>query len=143
SLTSGPTLYDAANRRSLPSNRKIYPRSASHSLTTFSAIVSNTDCRSTADWLIALSTSEVAFCCSSDSFSLRSSSAIFSFGSAMGRRRLGAAFGALRRGDVLYRCLAALPAALPRRFIAAPESRRRHRTHLSKYIGRGYVRFGS
>ena len=49
----------------------MYARSASHSLTAFSAIVSNTACKLEAELLITLRISAVAVCCSSDSLSSR------------------------------------------------------------------------
>ena len=64
---SKPALWLATARSSFPSNRKIYPRSASQSLTAFSAIVSNTACKSEPELLMTLSTSLVAVCCSRDS----------------------------------------------------------------------------
>src|ERR1035437_8276310 len=66
------------------------------------------------------STSEVALCCSSASFNLRSISAIFSFASAAEGLRRRAAFGALRRLGfvVTLRCF----------FIASPANRCTRRT---------------
>src|SRR5262245_23874441 len=67
SLSSGDTLYDAAERRSLPSNRKRNALSASHNLTAFSTSVSKMGCSSNAVRLMTLSTSAVAVCCWRDS----------------------------------------------------------------------------
>ena len=73
---------------------------------------------------MTLSTSDVAVCCSSASFSLRSSSSIFSLASAAGGLR--PTFSALRCFNVLRRCVfAALPPALSRRLIASPEAQDR------------------
>ena len=87
--------------------------------TAFSSIALNTGSKWPGELLITFRISEVAVCCSSASFSLCSSSAIFS--SAVGGLR--PTFGALRRFNVLRRCVsAALPPTLSRGLIASPEA---------------------
>ena len=58
--SENPSIIARDGMKPLAVDRKIYPRSASHSLTAFSAIVSETACRSEAEELMILSTSAVA-----------------------------------------------------------------------------------
>ena len=72
---------------------------------------------------MTFSTSEVAVCCSSASFSSRVRALICSCGPAAERLRRCAVFGALWRCNVLGRCV--FPSLLPvllRRLIASPEA---------------------
>ena len=92
-----------------------------HSLAERSTTASNTACRSNADRLISLSTSEVAVCCSRASFRSRASRAT-SIWPIRDELRRGAALGALRPfsfNALRRRALAGLPPALEGFFIAS------------------------
>ena len=72
---------------------------------------------------MTFSTSEVAVCCSSASFSSRVRALICSCGPAAEKLRRRAVFGALWRFNVLGRCVfPSFPPVLLRRLIASPEA---------------------
>ena len=115
----------------------------------FSNMASKTGPSSPGEELITPRTSEVAACCSRDSCSSRVSRATSVSWRAAEDLRLRALFGALRRLNVLRRCVfAALPPVLLRRLIASPRLRTGHRTTrgsaLKGVVTRpANVRFGS
>ena len=124
SANAGGAPCRATNRNASPSVRNSVPNFASQMRTAFASRASNTGFNSPGELEMTFSTSEVAVCCSSVSFSLCSSSAILSVVSTAGGSR--PAFDALRRFNVLGRCVfAVLPPVLPRRLIASPEAQDR------------------
>src|SRR5262249_39548579 len=84
---------------------------------------SNTGASSPDELEMTFSTSEVAVCCSSASFSSRARALICSCGPAAEKLQRGAVFGALWRFNVLGRCVfPSLPPVLSRRLIPSPEA---------------------
>ena len=108
----------ATTRRASPSHRFRTPNSASQMRRAFSSIAWNTGSSSPGELLMTRSTSDVAVCCSSVSFSLCSSSAIFSYALTSEGLRRRAALAALQLFNALRRCVFT---ALSR-LIASPEA---------------------
>src|SRR5262245_29516484 len=124
--------------------------SASHSRPAASTSELSTFVKSNVERLITLRTSTVAACCSSASSCSRVRRATFVSLPVERERRPRPAFGALRRVNVLRRCvLAALPPALSRRRIASPEAQDKASYQLKVAHCKGgaprgsHVRFGS